>query len=453
MQRYSKSASSTVLAVLLLMLLASLAVTLLALRLYPQASKPASPPKLSEVKVEAVKAYAVEGFGTFIGIFERNIGDTSVPIAELEERGIAVYVYNWRGDLVAVNTSARVVREGVPDGVWEPGELIVVEAFVPVVLSGARLAVADNIPSGYIILERMRTGSGSITISAKLPFSNIRVVEGAATKTVLGCGLILRDARLSILPGSSFEGGVLKSDKKVRGIIGDDLVKIEAILQPVDATGSVTLETSHMYGIPNDIVYHYVQVDSYTSISVNDGTVASRLDSLLLLTPDSTSSNSNSKTTTIAPSKTYDVVYSVKLLKAYKCSFETIQNGQKVKTKGVCADLAIDIMVNGEVVNSITVDNVLLSGEAKSKGKSGKKVELPYTLVLDRSELSFTGTTFILKSLKVELTMIDDRGDVSKLSYAYTGGDTLPSWLSIVGYYKLGCIEVTGTTFTPPWRG
>ncbi len=138
-------------AVLLLMLVAVAAVVAIALILYPRASRPASKPLLPRVEIEEVKAYVVKGDGTYILLYDRNVGDTSINIKRLEELGISVYVYDWRGDLIAANTSARVVKEGVPDGVWEPGELVVVEAHVPVPLLYASLEVASP-TGGYVIV-------------------------------------------------------------------------------------------------------------------------------------------------------------------------------------------------------------------------------------------------------------------------------------------------------------
>ncbi len=178
----SVKGSAHITSVLLLVLVALGVAALLWVWLEGRAGSPASPPPRLEVSVEAVKAYAVPGLGTFIGIYERNVGSASIEINRLEELGISVYVYDWRGDLVAYNTSARVAKEGVPDGVWEPGELIVIEAFIPVVLSGASFAVTGPVTGGYLVVEEIGARGSVARLEATLPPSNIIVVEGGGRR-------------------------------------------------------------------------------------------------------------------------------------------------------------------------------------------------------------------------------------------------------------------------------
>ncbi len=211
--------SAHITAVLLLMLTTVAVVVGVALWLYERASSPAAPPPRLEVSVEAVKAYAVPGLGTYIGIYERNVGDASIEIKRLEELGIGVYVYNWRGDLVAYNTSARVAKEGVPDGVWEPGELIVVEAFVPVVLSPASFAVTP-LMGGYRVVEEIGAGGSVARLEATLRLSDIKLVENEP-----------RICYMVLLPGTSMA------------------------VNPVYTDGAAPLTPTTLYAITLDVMY------------------------------------------------------------------------------------------------------------------------------------------------------------------------------------------------------
>ncbi len=122
-------------------------------------------------RVEAVKAYDVPDLGTYIGIYARNVGRASIDL-EMLKRLMTVYVYDWRGDLVAYNDTPDVF-ETVRDGVWEPNELVVIEAFVPVSLID---------PPGYRVVLSV---SGS-SVAAQLPYSNIIIVNSTPT-----CYLVL----------------------------------------------------------------------------------------------------------------------------------------------------------------------------------------------------------------------------------------------------------------------
>lgn len=408
-------------AILLLILVAIGATILLALWLYPHASSAASTPRLPRVEVEAVEAYVVPGLGTYIGIYERNIGSYSASIRRLESLGIAVYVYDWKGDLVAVNTSARVVREGVPDGVWEPNELIVVEAFVPVELRGYQLEGAlGPVPTGYIVKEAF---GGHVAAVARLTVRNIHVVNATVEANV--CALIL-------YPGSRINLDVVQSPSFNPNLVapGASLASLHVVMAPLNETAEALVEASETDLMGAGENYY---VDSYnvtTSFAYENGRVS------------------------------------------YHTSYLT--TGMLLHFTSLTSGIAYRGGVNGSIEGATSAYgpieySVVVRAEDVALGQNYYNVTAVLSASVNGVSLTLGTSRFYTPTSSPSLAgpsgkwiVAAENGYIAIVEIdAYAGGEsyswrpdcsshTLPTWISIAGGYTFA--NVTIGSFTPPWR-
>ncbi len=223
---------AAVIVLLVLSVLAAVAVSLVVAGHAAPRGAEALPSLVTLVRGEAAEAYVVRGYGTIIGVYLRNVGDRPVDIKWLVDRGIAVYVYG-PGGLVAANTSAVVAWEARRDGVWSPGELVVVEAVLNESLE----------PRGYRVVV---SAGGSTLATLPLPASDVHVVASAEKicyyVPAAGQSITLSYTRLT----SYYSAGGLPS---ARVTIGAVVLRNETLYDSVDVytLASITALTS-IYG-------------------------------------------------------------------------------------------------------------------------------------------------------------------------------------------------------------
>ena len=191
-------AISPVVAVLLLILVAIGAAVLIYLWLTGFTGKATQTPSSlqTEFTIETARIYngtgGALGANATIELFLRNTGRTSIDLKVLKEQnGLAIYVYeSYSGDLVYANTTLLqkvpsvpytywnatagkvvVIYDGNRNGVWEPGELLVIKFADP-----ATGVTADN---------KLWLSSGGSPIG--LPcghYYDIKVVIGGQSATI-----------------------------------------------------------------------------------------------------------------------------------------------------------------------------------------------------------------------------------------------------------------------------
>ncbi len=158
-------AISPVVAVLLLILVAIGAAVLIYLWLTGFTGKATQTPSSLQTEFSIETARIYNGTGGALGknatieLFLRNTGRTSIDLKVLKEQnGLAIYVYeSYSGDLVYANTTLMqkvpsvpytywnatggnvvVIYDGNRNGVWEPGELLVIKFADPVPAGGVK---------------------------------------------------------------------------------------------------------------------------------------------------------------------------------------------------------------------------------------------------------------------------------------------------------------------------
>ncbi len=428
-------ASISITSVVLLILLGIGAAVLLWLWLAPHAASPGKPLPRLEVSVEAVKAYVIPNYGSYIGLFVRNIGKASIPIRLLEDKGLAVYVYDWKGDLIAVNNSARIVREGVPDGVWSPGELVVIEAFVPVELGYASL---DTPGTGYRIALYIggQAGQGTEVLEATLPISSIVVVN----VTPVVCGIILAPGSSITLPSGSVTAEPLScTNSTVSNLVGSKLIDVQLEIVPLNESTSIAFQEAGGDTVGNSYNILILQINS-ASLTADNTTATASI----------TVNNKYTATASLPPLKpgepvtiTYGATVDSAVVYALKVTLggRSIISGYSV-TSNMTAYVGL-----GDSKTSITVDTINLGG-VDTSGAPIDSITSVYGYTLD-----VVSGYVLVKSIVERIAAVGNecKPVIDTLVY-YNGGSSLPTGVTIQGSYKIGCVE-TGVVFTPPWRG